>query len=586
MPPMPPKDPNPAGPAPMMIPVDDLSPSPLNPRKRPRDIAELAVSVKARGVLAPLLVRIVRDGDMEIVAGERRWRAAKEAGLAEVPATVREIDDVTVIELGVEENCQRNDLTPTEEADAFAELEKRGRSVEQIASLAGRSTRYIRQRLRLRQLVPGIRDLLNADRLDVGGALVLAQLPEATQKKILVPLKDAMRDDQREGWSEYSKGSADHKRVTRTEVTDAVRHYAHELAAASFDPEDETLVPAAGKCSLCPRQTGRQGALFETIDAASICLDEKCYRGKQDADFERKAGDAKKKQLPVLAANEAKKTISNGRPRHDSGLVDVTEEQHVGSGKYVPVAKLVDESVPRTIAQCPDTGRVLELVPRAAVEKASGVAGRDAKRAGKSKNEAAAAKKRKDAERHRAAVNLRMQSLALASIAGAITSGRVPIVRALRLVITDHNYNDLQPVARRRKLELPPDRHQSLTTPVQVAIAQEAVRLSEIKDEKLAVRNLVALLCEVAFSNHVQLGGYALNGGKTPDELGAFGLEFSKLRKVAEQELKDEAKAKTTAKPAAAAKPTKSTAAKKPSGGKTPAGARPASKRLSKPRKK
>lgn len=533
---MPPND-LPPGPASILVPIDRFVPCPLNPRKRPQGIAELAADVKARGVLVPLLVRPSKGEAFEIAAGERRWLAAKEAGLAELPAMVRELSDVDIIELGVRENMQRNDLSAVEEADAFAELEKRKRSIEQIASIAGRSPQYIRQRLRLRQLAPGIRELLVGEKIDVGAALVIVQFPDATQKKMLTSLSHAAKG---QVWTGNEKGQADAGRITKAEVQRIVRDVAHALADASFDPEDETLVAGAGRCSTCPRQTGRQGVLFEVMDAASVCLDDGCWSQKQRADWERKSEDAKKRGLTVLTPEQSKKVVRHGRA-YDAKLVATDEEVWTGS-KQVPVAKLVDDSTPRTLALCPDTGRVVELVPKADVEKATAVAKKDAKRAKRSKSEADAAKKQAEKERHRKAVNDRLQRLVQATIVGAINSGRLPVIRALRLLI-GNGYKELRPVVERRGLELPPATKNGMHSPAELAIAQEAVRLSEIKDEKLAVRNLVALFCEIEFLGEVSLGGYAENT-KTPDELLPFGVDFAKLKKVAEQELKDEAKAK------------------------------------------
>lgn len=530
---MPPKDPNPAGPAPMMIPVDDLTPSPLNPRKRPRDIAELAVSVKARGVLSPLLVRTVRDGELEIVAGERRWRAAKEAGLAEVPATVRDIDDVTVIELGVEENCQRNDLTASEEADAFAELEKRGRSVDQISSLAGRSTQYVRQRMRLRQLVPGLRDLLNAERLDVGGALVLAQLPPDEQKKILPEL---LRASQAPSWERRQQGAkpSAEGHISRGDVQQAMSHFAHDLAGAPFDPEDAELVPDAGKCSVCPRQTGRQGVLFETLDRAAVCLDRECFDGKVRASWAVKSAEAKKRGLKVLTVEQSKKQVEHGRGAWNGNYVALDEEKYV-DGKRVKVADVVDAKAPRVLALCPDTGKPVELVSRTLVEpkrSASKKPSSSSSKAGKTKGPKAPTPAELLKKRH--------TSLALATIAGAVTSQRLPVIRALRLLISEvvGGCNELEVILARRGVEEPATQSKNPWARRETAIREEAVRLSEIKDEKLAVRNLVALLCEVFFSEFL----YSMEG-RTPDRLQPFGVDFAKLKKVAEQELKDEAKA-------------------------------------------
>ena len=97
-----------------MIPVDAISPSPLNPRSDLGEIGELAASITTLGIIQPLTVRPTHDGRYLLVAGERRYAAALIAGLTEVPAIVREIDDKTALAIALVENCQRRDLSPTE----------------------------------------------------------------------------------------------------------------------------------------------------------------------------------------------------------------------------------------------------------------------------------------------------------------------------------------------------------------------------------------------------------------------------------------------------------------------------------------
>ncbi len=177
-------------------PVVDLRliyPSPTNPRKTfdPAQQAELVDSVKKRGVLQPVLVRPNPKGDVpyELVAGERRYRAAKEAGFEVIPAVIRQLEDAEVIEIQLEENLRRTDLTPLEEAEGYHALmgTAKGYSVDKIAERFGRTVTYIQDRLRLLALTKDAKDLLRAGRIQLGHAVLLARLKPARQAEAIDP---------------------------------------------------------------------------------------------------------------------------------------------------------------------------------------------------------------------------------------------------------------------------------------------------------------------------------------------------------------------------------------------------------------
>jgi ParB family chromosome partitioning protein len=158
------------------VPVGRLRPNPRQPRRTfdEEPLASLTASVAALGVLQPLLVRELADGDYELIAGERRWRAAQRAGLATVPVLVREADDLASLEQAVVENLHRSDLNPLEEAAAYAQLlEDFALTHEQLAARVGRSRAAVTNTLRLLQLPPGIQRLLVEGTLTAGHAKAL-----------------------------------------------------------------------------------------------------------------------------------------------------------------------------------------------------------------------------------------------------------------------------------------------------------------------------------------------------------------------------------------------------------------------------
>ena len=166
-----------------MAPIESLKPNPDQPRKvfSPADLDELAGSIRDRGVLQPILVRSQpgEDGVWQIIAGERRWRAAQQARLTQVPIVVNEMDDVAVFEVGIIENVQRADLTPLEEANAYALLMERfGRTQDAIAGIVGKSRSHVANSLRLLQLPMPVLELIMARKLSPGHARALITAPD------------------------------------------------------------------------------------------------------------------------------------------------------------------------------------------------------------------------------------------------------------------------------------------------------------------------------------------------------------------------------------------------------------------------
>lgn len=140
---------------------------------------ELAASLKAQGMIQPVVVRALPKGRYELIAGERRWRAAQRAGLAEIPALVRDAPEQTLLALALIENIQREDLSPLEEADALQRLlDEFGLTHQQVAEAVGRSRAAVSNLLRLLELPARIRAMLDTHDLDMGHARALATLPE------------------------------------------------------------------------------------------------------------------------------------------------------------------------------------------------------------------------------------------------------------------------------------------------------------------------------------------------------------------------------------------------------------------------
>jgi ParB family chromosome partitioning protein len=173
-----PKAPSPEGSA-FMAPIELLHPNPDQPRKTfgETELEELAQSLRHKGVIQPLLVRPSPRiaGEFEIVAGERRWRAAQRAGLRELPTVVRRLDDSEVLQIAIIENVQRADLNPVEEAMAYkALIDQYGHTQDEVAEVVGKSRSHVANTLRLLGLPGEVQDHLLHGRLTAGHARALA----------------------------------------------------------------------------------------------------------------------------------------------------------------------------------------------------------------------------------------------------------------------------------------------------------------------------------------------------------------------------------------------------------------------------
>jgi ParB/RepB/Spo0J family partition protein len=170
-----------------VVPVDRIEPNPQNPRMSFEEgtLEELAASIREHGVLQPILLRPLGENRFELIAGERRWRASKLAGMIAIPALVEDIDDDTALEISIIENLQREDISPLEEAVMFDRMVKEhGYSIRKLAEKLGKDKGYLENRLRLADAPPEIRELvsLRKDTLSHAYELMKVQDPRKRRK--------------------------------------------------------------------------------------------------------------------------------------------------------------------------------------------------------------------------------------------------------------------------------------------------------------------------------------------------------------------------------------------------------------------
>lgn len=258
------------------IPIEELFPSPLNPRKHfdEAKLKELAASMAGRGVLEPLLIRKRLQGGYEVVAGERRWRAAALAGLEALDCVCRTMSDDEASEAMAVENLQRVDLTPVEEARAFQlrlrTIEKpadggRYNAVAALASSIGKSEDYVRERLRLLKLEPTLQDACERGALPLKTCLLLSRVDDAKRRAELARV--AIRGE-----------------LTPLEIRERIRSDVIDLNRAPF-ALDRSPGGGVSGCDGCPKRLLRSGevelpCLADDEKDLGACCDPECFEDK------------------------------------------------------------------------------------------------------------------------------------------------------------------------------------------------------------------------------------------------------------------------------------------------------------------
>jgi ParB family chromosome partitioning protein len=286
-------------------PTTKIDPSPTNPRKffDKQKLDELTESVKSQGVLEPLLVRAAKKGRFEIIAGERRWRAATAAGLKDVPTVLREMSDDQVLDAQIHENLHRADVHPMDEAFGYQHLLKvvEGLTVEELARRVNKSPRYVAQRLSLTTLIePAVQDFMEG-LITLGHAVQLSRLAPQVQPKALEACygREFVKYDSVKGEQVY--------RTIKTEMSSVAdlgafisQKLTLDLTKAPWSLEDATLVEAQGPCSSCPSNTATNQLLFGDAAESAICTNPEGYERKMRAWIDRQVSELKAGGAPQV----------------------------------------------------------------------------------------------------------------------------------------------------------------------------------------------------------------------------------------------------------------------------------------------
>ena len=209
-----------------LVPIEFVGRNPRNPRRYfdESELQDLASSVRQHGIVQPVVVRTTADNRYEIIAGERRWRAAQLAGLVEIPVIIRDVDDRTALEIAIVENVQRSDLNPLEEAMGYELLiADHGYTQNDLGEIIGKSRSHVANSLRLLKLPEPVREMLASGTLSAGHAraLIPTSDPVALARSI-VARGMSVRDAERLAQNDIkTQGDPDHGQASRKEEKDA-----------------------------------------------------------------------------------------------------------------------------------------------------------------------------------------------------------------------------------------------------------------------------------------------------------------------------------------------------------------------------
>ena len=368
------------------LPIRRVAPSPSNPRKRfdAAYLDELATSIREHGLVQPITVRPLpldrlfdynrKNPDAEpeatpqyeIVVGECRWRAAGRAGLIDIAAFVRDLDDKQVLEIQVIENLQRRDVHPLEEADGYRQLiDRHGYHAEDLAHKIGKSRSYVFGRLKLTELGELGRDMFYASGIDFSVALMIARLPVTDQNNTLKQLKQA--------------GSAGEPISVRDAKWRIRNGFTINLTEATFPLDDASLVKSAGSCVDCPKRSGNEPEMYPDIEREDVCTDPRCFEEKRVTRREQLLDVYRAKNIPVYVDDDAKMIAPGG----NSWSIDSDRWQRLSD--YVPddpqertFAEFLGEQAPVSAVVEVGSGvgsKLLELVETTALAEALDKAG-------------------------------------------------------------------------------------------------------------------------------------------------------------------------------------------------------------------
>jgi ParB family chromosome partitioning protein len=255
-----------------IVAISDIDFSPFNYRKffYENALNDFASEIALHGIISPLTLRTLPSGRYELVAGERRLRAASIAKLKEVPAVIKVLTNEEVIELQLSENLQRENPHPMHEALGIGQMQKAGKNISEIAARLGKSKAFIYSRLKFLSLIDTLQEMFLADKFNISEAFELASISA---------------DSQIEFYQEHCLDWKDNKGFDLGNLNYALSKYKYDLMKAPFNIKDKKLVEEAGACTGCQSNTATLKTLFPEYAKQAICTNRACYNSKCEAYF-------------------------------------------------------------------------------------------------------------------------------------------------------------------------------------------------------------------------------------------------------------------------------------------------------------
>jgi len=347
------------------IDLGSIKESGTNPRQGYDEgkLKELAESIKEKGVLQPILVRPHENNGYQIVFGHRRLRAARLAGLKLIPAMVKVMNDQTVLEAQLIENCNREDIHPLEEAEGYRQLMKLYKyTAEDLAIKVGKSKAYVYARLKLSELPTEAKKKFHDGKLNPSTALLIARIPNP---KLQIQATKEITSVRWSGEVMSYREAANHIQ----------QRYMLRLSQAPFPTADAKLYPQAGPCSTCPKRTGNQKELFSDIKSADVCTDPDCFAEKKNRSRQKTIAEARAKGQTVLDEKETKKVFYVGNQvTSASGYFDLVDRCW-DDPKNRNWQKLLGKNMPEVILAIDPTGKIHQVVRQGDARKALKAAG-------------------------------------------------------------------------------------------------------------------------------------------------------------------------------------------------------------------
>jgi ParB/RepB/Spo0J family partition protein len=515
-----------------------IAANPLNPRKHfdPAGLEELAKSIRAKGVLEPVIVRPHPDagasphGRYQLVAGERRVRAAALAGRRVVPAIVRRLSDRECLEVMVIENEQRENTSPLEKADGYqALLALPGMSIAALAERIGKSVSRIQELLKLRQLPEVARKAVEAGRLPVETATLIARIPgEKLRTKAALHVLT-----RRSWWDETPKPKETDEPMSSRQAREFLQqHCTLELKRAPFDRKALDLVEGAPSCEACPKRVGnlqKEDPEGYAGARADVSTDPECYQRKVEACQRREAEVAKRDGFKVLPVQDGLQLFE----RYDNDLSWNARQKFVAldakcqeDKKRRTYGSLIGEACRAdTVVAFDHAGHPRRLVPvdkaRKALQEehqiAIGQKARTVHDEERRKNEAAARRKHDAALKANGVVAERAAEI-FAPL-DAITDSKImrgQLQALVRTMVKAARFEEIQPVNKRRALGN--DR-------------EALVKLIDAGD--MTPSQLLGIVAELAAAGLSHGWGSPYYGDKVDPLFPAFGIDKAALMKEA-----------------------------------------------------